>query len=136
MKICAPFIFVCLYNECIAQPFINLWSPSGHLNLEMEIKVVHKKTLCMCLKVAIATYLYKTHHLVALSWHKGSCQGISESHCVKAFFFSVKAYFQETTKERNSFLQKEAPWESGHIVNLRIIIFSSILSGRASLTSR
>lgn len=135
MKICVPFIFVCLYNECIAQPFINLWSPSGYLNLEMEIKVVHKKHYA-CLKAANATYLYKTHHLVALSWHKGSCPGISENHCVKAFFFSVKAYFQETTKERNSFLQKEAPWESGPIVNLQIIIISSILSGRVSLTSR
>lgn len=61
---------------------------------------------------------------MALSWHKGSCQGTPDN-------YSVKAYFQKTNKK---LLQKEVPWESGQTVNLQIIItFSTVRQGQPNL---
>lgn len=51
------------------------------------------------------------------SWHKTSCQGISDNHSSNTFFFSLKLIFRKQLR-KETFLQKEAPWESGLTVNL------------------
>lgn len=80
-------------------------------------------------------YPYKTRHLGALSWHKGSGERISERTLLKQSSLWKRVCRKQVRKE--AFLRKDVPWESSHIVGLQIItIYSSTLRGRARLTPR
>ena len=52
--------------------------------------------------------------LVALRWHRGSCEGLPDNN------YPVKAYFQETTKEKKLFPIEGSSWgawSSGEFAN-------------------